>query len=147
MWLGPVLAAYLTVGAVTTRSTVTRWIRQFYAYKDQERADRAHYSPDAKHWDMPNGVDPHDRTDLVLAALGAICIGIAWPLSSLVLWAVSWLKAPAERERSHVEQLKQDRDDWNRKAYESSGEDSRMVRQIADALDDILKDHNVRETP
>lgn len=108
--------AYFAVGLIHARRLVNRWSQD----------------PDA----LCSDGDGFERTS---AALGALGMGLIWPLSMAFDLLRAWLWKPADRREARFEQLRKDRDDWRQREHSAETEQERqMARDIGKTLDDIL---------
>lgn len=117
-WLG-----YLVAGAVYARSLIGVWTRD---PKSTVRVD-------------------DDGGDRAMTAMGALALGLVWPLTMGFRRLRDWLWRPIDRNAERVKRLEADRDEWYVREHNSTtDEERRMARDIRTTLDDVLRSEKAR---
>lgn len=112
-----IIGAYLAVGLAYARVTIQRWARDPRAV-------------------LANDPDSGDKAGV---ALGALVMGLFWPLAMGFLALRDWLWKPADKDKARRDQMQQDRQHWLRESGSADTPEARAAaKTIADTLGDLL---------
>jgi hypothetical protein len=86
------------------------------------------------------GVDVDDKVELGIATIGAIAMGLIWPLTLGFYGLRSWMVKPAEAQNAKNKQMFQDREDWyHTSLYSDDPQERETAKLLVKTLDDLLE--------